>query len=71
MKHYIVEDLQGADFMGWTRETPVTKNEFRSYLFQIHKDEQLADDDPWDWRHFTAQDGCEIWELGLVESATI
>ena len=65
MKKYIVHDRQLAGFMGWTHETPQTKQQLKSYLYAIANDGKTSDDDKWEWRTTTLDDFLEMWELSI------
>lgn len=68
MIKYIVIDNQGGDFMGWTRETPLTKQEIMGYLYSLSNDD-IYDDDKWTWtnfRHnFKNNEFCSEWGITL------
>lgn len=66
---YIVIDNQGGDFMGWTRETPLTKQQIMAYLYSLANNDKYNDDDKWTWnnfRHnFKNDEFCVEWGIEL------
>lgn len=70
---YIVIDNQGGDFMGWTRETPLTKQQIMGYLYSLANDNKCSDDDKWTWdnfRHnFKNDEYCAEWDISLERLA--
>lgn len=75
MIKYVVIDNQGGNFMGWTYETPLTKQQIMGYLYSLSNDDKY-DDDKWTWdnfRHtFKNDEFCSEWGITLerVENLT-
>lgn len=71
MKKYVVIDCQGGNFMGWTRETPLTKQQIMGYLYSLSNNDKYSDDDKWTWgnfRHnFKNDEFCAEWAIKLEE----
>ena len=69
MKKYIVIDNQGGNFMGWTREIPLTKHQIMGYLYSLANNDKYNDDDRWTWgnfRHnFKNDEFCAEWDITL------
>lgn len=69
MIKYIVIDNQGSDFMGWTRETPLTKQQIMGYLYSLANDDKYNDDDKWTWSNFRYNfkhdEFCAEWDITL------
>lgn len=69
MKKYIVIDNQGGNFMKWTHETPLTKQQIMGYLYSMANDDKYNDDDKWTWnnfrRNFKNDEFCVEWDIIL------
>lgn len=68
MKTYKVLDLQGANFMDWTWETPQTKQQIRAYLYNMDNDGKVSPDDMWVWNDYSLIGALEHYNLALVEA---
>ena len=68
MKRYIVHDLQGASFMDYSHDEPMTANEIRQTRWQDYID-NMADDEPERMRYkdFTMDFIAYLWELEFEE----
>lgn len=71
MNKYIVIDKQGGNFMSWTSETPLTKQQIMGYLYSLANTDKCSDDDKWTWnnfRHnFKNDEFCSEWSIELKE----
>lgn len=64
MKKYIVHDLQGGSFMGYSHEEPLTAQQIRAIRWQDYID-NMVDDEPerMKYKHFTMAFIADVWEL--------
>lgn len=67
MKHYIVRDLQGGGFMSWTHQEPQTKQQIRSYLYQMANNDKMCEEDMWQWNDFKLDEALSDWGIELEE----
>lgn len=65
---YVVIDLRGGGLMGWTRDMPQTKQQLRSYLYQMANDGK-SKHDRWRWATTTLDDYLEMFGLAIVRAA--
>ena len=64
MTRYTVTDLQGAGFMGYSFEEPLTANQIRQIRWQDYID-NMVDDEPerMKYKDFTMEFIADVWEL--------
>lgn len=63
MKRYIIHDLQGYNFMGYSHEEPLTADEIRQIRWQDYNDNIAADDDTLSYDDFTLEFIADLWEI--------
>jgi hypothetical protein len=67
MKKYIVHDLQGASFMDYTHDEPMTATEIRQTRWQDYQDNMQDSEYPLEWAEFTLNFIADLWELSFEE----
>ena len=53
--------------MSWTHQEPQTKQQIRSYLYQMANNDKMCEEDMWQWNDFKLDEALSDWDIELEE----